>query len=137
MANGNGHNGRYTAAEVAEAITKSHGLITSTAKLLGCSRTTVYTYINRHPTLQRALEDAREEMKDYAEAALFRLIKRGNVAANIFYLKTQAQDRGYIERYQQEISGPGGGPIQIRAEDMTDDQLAAIAGGGSAGASKA
>jgi hypothetical protein len=40
---------------------------------------------------------------------LFKLIKEGNVAATIFYLKTQGKQRGYIER--QEVTGADGAPI--------------------------
>ena len=32
---------------------------------------------------------------------------------------------------RSEVSGPGGGPITVRAEDLTDDELAAIAVRGS------
>ena len=39
--------------------------------------------------------------------------------AIIFFLKTQAKDRGYVERQEQEISGPGGGAIPISGLDET------------------
>jgi hypothetical protein len=39
------------------------------------------------------------------------LIKAGNVTAIIFYLKTQAKDRGYVER--QELTGADGGKLQV------------------------
>jgi hypothetical protein len=38
-----------------------------------------------------------------------KLIKDGNVAATIFFLKTQGKRRGYIER--QEVTGAEGAPI--------------------------
>lgn len=42
----------------------------------------------------------------------------------IFLLKGQKPDK-YRERVSSEISGPGGGPVQIRAEitQMTDEEL--------------
>ena len=46
----------------------------------------------------------------------------------IFMLKGVLPEK-YRERRSVETSGPGGGPIAFKAEDLTDDQLAAIAGG--------
>ena len=46
---------------------------------------------------------------DFAESELMKLIKDGNVAATIFFLKTQGKARGYIER--QEVTGADGAPI--------------------------
>jgi hypothetical protein len=43
---------------------------------------------------------------------MMNLIDAENVAAIIFYLKTQCKDRGYVER--QEITGADAGPITIK-----------------------
>ena len=122
--NGNGHNGRYTAAQVAEAIAEARGFVSTAAKNLGCSRMTIYNYINRYATVKQAKEDAREDMIDFAEAKLFQLIKAENITAIIFYLKCQAKDRGYIDRVQHEHSGRDGGPIETH--DITGDRAAIL-----------
>ncbi len=102
---------RYTADEVAQAIRDAGGFLTLAAKNLGCSRVTVWRYCRDYAACKEAQEDSRERMKDVAEGKLFGLINSGNVTAIIFYLKTQAKDRGYVER--QELSGPAGGPIGV------------------------
>ena len=122
--NGNGHNGRYTAAQVAEAITEAKGFVSTAAKRLGCGRTTIYRYIDKYATVKQAVDDAREDMKDFAEAKLFQLIKSENITAIIFYLKCQAKDRGYIDRVQHEHSGRDGGPIETH--DITGDRAAIL-----------
>lgn len=45
----------------------------------------------------------------------------------IFALKNM----NWTDKQEREISGPGGGPIETRAVELTDDQLAAIAATGS------
>lgn len=104
-----------TAEEAIKAIKDSKGFVTTVAKRLGCTRQHVYVIADRFPTVKAAIEEEREGLKDFAEGKLIQQIDAGNIAAIIFYLKTQAKGRGYIER--QEISGPEGGPI-----DMTFNQ---------------
>jgi len=67
-------------------------------------------YIKDYPSVAEAATEARERMIDFAESKLYQNIKAGDNTAIIFYLKTQAKHRGYIER--SELSGIGGEPIQ-------------------------
>lgn len=96
---------KVTASEAATAIKDAKGFVTTAAKHLGISRTQLYRLINAHPTVKEALDDAREEMKDFAEAQLFKNIRDGKETSLIFYLKTQAKDRGYIERQELDHGG--------------------------------
>lgn len=52
-----------------------------------------------------AMDRSTQVRGDFAESMLMKLIKEGNVAATIFYLKTRHKDRGYSERY--DITGGG------------------------------
>lgn len=61
------------------------------------TRTTHYEWMKTDPDYKKAIEDVVEGQKDFVEAALFRNIKDGREASTIFYLKTKARDRGYIE----------------------------------------
>jgi len=108
---------KVTASEAAQAIRNQKGFITQAAKQLGISRQHLYTLINNHPTVKEALTDAREEMKDFAEGKLIQNIKEGKETSLIFYLKTQAKDRGYVER--AEVAGVAGQPLIIL--DMSND----------------
>lgn len=38
--------------------------------------------------------------------------------------------KAYGDKVQTELSGPNGGPINVRKADLSDDELAAIASGG-------
>ena len=133
MKNGNG----YTSQQIADAIRNARGFVTAAAQELGCSRRTVYRYLKKFAGAQESLEDAREKRHDFVENQLMKAVDKGNITAIIFYLKTQCKERGYIERYQQEVTGRDGGPIQTegtvtldltRYTDEDIGALAAIAG---------
>ena len=110
---------RYTAQQVADALTQAKGFVSVAARNLSCSDQTVRNYMERYAVCKQAVMDARESMIDIAEGRLYQNINSGDNTAIIFFLKTQAKHRGYIERYEQktEISGPNGDDIPIRVVD--------------------
>lgn len=114
---------KYSVEQVATALEVSAGVISLAAQKLNCSRTTIYRYMELYPELRALRVDVEEQTKDLAESQLIVKIKDGNMAAIIFFLKTKAKDRGYIERMEQ--TGKGGGPIehQFKLEDMSDEDL--------------
>jgi hypothetical protein len=105
-------NGR-SAKEYADAIRNAKGFISVAARHLGVSRTQMYRAIDKYPSVKEAVEDARENMTDLAEGKLVEQINAGNITAIIFYLKTQAKERGYIEKQQHEHTGKDGGVIRL------------------------
>ena len=106
-----------TAKQAIEAVQNSKGFITTVAKQLGCTRGNVYALMKKFPTVEQAIKDERETLKDFAEGKLFQQIDDGNTTAIIFYLKCQAKERGYVER--QEISGTN---LNIDLSTLTDKQ---------------
>ena len=110
---------RYTADEMIGAIQKARGLLSVTANRLGCTRQKVENYVNRYPTVARAVVEEREKLIDVAEAKLFEQIQEGEQWAVQFVLKTLGKRRGYVER--QEITGAESGPITLRV--VYDDRI--------------
>jgi hypothetical protein len=98
--------------EVCTALRQSRGIMAAAALQLGCDRTTIWRFAEKHQKVRDALYEARQSMVDIAEGVLFQRVTAGDAWAVCFYLKTQAKDRGYVERVEQ--SGPDGGPIQGR-----------------------
>ena len=96
---------RYKAGDVAKAITTAQGFVSKAADILGCHVSTVYTYIEKYAAVKDALEATREKRHDFVENKLIAAIDAGNVTAMIFYLKTQAKHRGYVERVEVEHDG--------------------------------
>jgi len=112
---------RYKAQEVIDALRKADGYISQAAALLGCTTVTVYDYKKNFKSVEIAWNDIREKRHDFVESSLNTAIKDGNVTAMIFYLKTQARDRGWSEK--QEIDVTSGGervPIAIVKMDVSE-----------------
>jgi len=97
------------ADQMIQAIKDSRGFVSKAADLCGVSRGTFYNYLKKYATVQEALEDEREKRTDFVENKLMGAINEGNITAIIFYLKTQAKGRGYVER--QEFTGKDGGEL--------------------------
>jgi len=103
------------------ALIEARGLISVAARRLGVTPQAVRAAIKRNPRLQEALEQAREEMGDLAESALWQQIQDGNTASIIFYLKTVHKHRGYVERTEQNVSTtPGPIIVDLIVRDPPD-----------------
>lgn len=103
---------KLTLAKVEAAIPKYDGNITDIARALGVSRNAIYDFIRRFPSCKEALDEARESEIDFVESEFKKLIRSGNVAAIIFYLKTKGKGRGYTTR--SEITGADGSDIIVK-----------------------
>tara|TARA_R110000765_G_scaffold54082_3_gene108065 strand:- start:1138 stop:1497 length:360 start_codon:yes stop_codon:yes gene_type:complete len=100
MANKN----KFTEEQIKDAITKAGGFITIACKSLGCTRKTIYNYIDKYPELKEVVTDIREHYLDIAEASLIQKVKDGHTPELLFFLKTQGKNRGYIEKQQLDLS---------------------------------
>ena len=104
------------------------------AKRLGCEAKTIYNYRDRYPAVRAEMEQQDGEVDDAAEMKLYQAIIAGEPWAVQFRLRTKGKGRGYVERVQQEVSGPDGGPIQtehVEKHDLsklTSEQLRELRG---------
>jgi hypothetical protein len=105
---------RYKKSKIEETLIAVSGNVSAAARSLGMQRHHLHKIISRSEQLQQVVHDARQSMCDNAESALNRAVINGEAWAVCFTLKTQAKDRGYVERTQQEITGRDGGPIEQR-----------------------
>lgn len=108
---------RYTIQQVGEALRARRGMVTATARYLGCTSKCIYDYLKRSAELRALLEECREYCLDRAELGLFAAVDRGEPWAICFLLKCKAKSRGYVER--QEVTGAAGGPVEVA---LTVDQ---------------
>ena len=95
---------------IIEALKANGGFISNTAEALDISRSTVYKRIRKSKQVKEAYENIKLEYLDLAESQIVELIKAGNLAAIIFYLKCKGKDRGYVER--QEVTGKDGAGLE-------------------------
>lgn len=103
---------RLTPERLIAAIRRCKGMLTLVAKELGVSYEAVRKSVHRFPTVAAALREARDEVTDTAELALYKRIQNGDPWAVQFWLKTQGKSRGFVER--QEITGADGEAVPIR-----------------------
>ncbi len=110
-----------------EALGESKGIVTTACKNIPMSPDTHYRWLKEDEVYAEAVKMVQESCIDFVESKLLEKIngvqginydKDGNPVpydvvpsdtAIIFYLKTKAKHRGYIER--QEITGKDGEPI--------------------------
>lgn len=96
-------------------LAKSKGIISMACENTGIVRNSFYQWLKKDTAFKKEVENVNEQTIDFVEGQLFKLIsgaKYGDkivppdTAAIIFYLKTKAKSRGYVER--QELTGKDG-----------------------------
>lgn len=97
--------------EVRESLEKWKGNMAAVGRAFGVTRQAVWLFCDKHEGLKEYQRELREEFVDNVESGLYKNAISGNVAAQIFILKTLGKDRGYVER--QEVAGAGGGPVEV------------------------
>lgn len=89
-----------------EALIEARGIVTSACNATQIPRATYYWWVNHDADFKAAVNDVQEIAIDFVEGKLYDKISGGDTIATIFYLKTRAKHRGYVEK--QEIVAPDG-----------------------------
>lgn len=118
-----------------EALKKSLGIVSTACKSVEISRQTHYRWLTEDPEYKSQCEDIAEEAIDFVESKLHEKIDGITVqsynskgdpviyeqppsdTAIIFYLKTKAKKRGYIERQEVDQKTEHSGAINIKWQD--------------------
>lgn len=120
------------------------GNVTTAAEAIGLNRATPYKWREKDPEFAAAWDMAVEEAADRLEQEAWRRavegveepvyqggklvgkVRKYSDTLLIFLLKGNRPEK-YADRVKQEISGPAGGPIEMKKyESLTDDQLDAL-----------
>ncbi len=105
--------------DILDTLEKHQGLVALTALSLKVSLQTIYNYRDRYPSIAKKIEELRERRTDRVELQLYDKIEEGDIAAIIFYLKTQGKSRGYVER--TELTGAENiAPITFVIKEVKD-----------------
>ncbi len=110
---------KITTDALIKLIDDTSGNLSVVARALNVNRSTVYRFMEKHPTVKQALDEAREKMIDNVESKLYSKALDGDTTAMIFFLKTQGKSRGYVER--QEVTGADGKPVIVKWDDENND----------------
>ena len=104
---------KHSAKDVIAAIEGSGGIKQEIARRLSVHRNTVTRYLNRWPSCQRAYDDEVDCVGDMAESLIIEDMRQGSVETAKWYARSKLKNRGYVERSEQELSGPQGGPMEL------------------------
>tara|TARA_R110000744_G_scaffold358249_2_gene465305 strand:- start:2538 stop:2897 length:360 start_codon:yes stop_codon:yes gene_type:complete len=96
---------QHTKKALLESLEKSLGVVTTACKKVGIDRTTFYRYYKEDMEFKKQVDELSDVAIDFAESQLFKQIQSGNPTSTIFYLKTKAKKRGYVERQEIEHTG--------------------------------
>ena len=91
------------------------------ARALGISSYTIDARKRESAEFREAIKRGKAKANIFVGGKLMSLIKAGNVAATIFYMKSRC---GWKEASRTEISGPGGAPVQLQQKpvELTEQQ---------------
>jgi len=105
------------------ALRETAGVISAAARMLGCTRNTIKKYMREDfPNLLKVKDEIKEDTLDLAEGNLLLNIKDRHPGSIFFYLKTQGQSRGYIERQQIQPVGKDGNPVDPGERRISFDE---------------
>jgi hypothetical protein len=89
---------QYSKKSVMTTLRLHHGLISLAADALGCSRQTLYNYMELYPEIAAVVTDERERLVDLAEDGLHHHLQEKAPWAIAFVLKSLGKSRGYGEK---------------------------------------
>lgn len=113
-------------ANFLKALEYSLGVVQRASEQTKTPRSTHYNWYNSDEQYRAAVDDIQNIAIDFVESELFKQIKDGNVTAMIFYLKTKAKKRGYIERAEIDHSSKGDKinvVLNIDTEDLKNSPI--------------
>jgi hypothetical protein len=104
-----------------ESLDKNHGVIAPACIVAGINRMTFHRWRDSDKDFALACEQISENAIDFVETKLYKNIENGKEISTIFYLKTKAKHRGYVEGTQLDITS-GGEPIVFQFGSIAQPQ---------------
>ena len=89
------------------AYEKSLGVLKPACEMTGMCRKTIWEWRKKYPEFDEACRECEETAIDFVESKMFKSIDKGGKGSEslmIFYLKTKAKHRGYVEKQEIDMS---------------------------------
>lgn len=103
-----------------DAFKTSNGLLLHTCQNVNVCKDQVYKWLDNDPEFKEAYEDIKKSSIEFVEGQLMTLIRQGNAAAIMFFLKCRAH---WKESSKIEIDNPNSIDVQAALADIKE-QLA-------------
>lgn len=97
--------GLPTNEQIEEALKTTFGRVSVAARVVNLDRTTMYQRINKHPRLQKAVQEARSLVVPYTETKLMQNVAKGDQRAIEFVLKNKG--KGWNFGAEDDATRPG------------------------------
>lgn len=108
---------RFDADRVIEMYQRKGGNVSATCSALNISRAQFYRWKSKNKKFAEALDDAYEAIIDNVESKLLSKINDGDTTSIIFFLKTKAKHRGYVEKTEVDNRLEVVEPVQLFLPD--------------------
>jgi hypothetical protein len=89
------------------ALKETLGVVSGACEMVGISRNTHYTWMKEDSEYKSEVDSLLDFQIDFVESKLFENINKGDTGSTIFYLKTKAKHRGYVERREHDHTTNG------------------------------
>ena len=103
-----------------EALENSLGIVSVACRKIGIARQTHYRWRQEDPDYKAKADEIIEATIDFVESKLFENIQDKKEASIMFYLKSKAKHRGYVERQEVDMGGNNHFRIEIIDEGTED-----------------
>jgi hypothetical protein len=104
-----------------DRFVKLAGIISHICREIPMSRQTLYRWKEEDPGFCERLDDVKEDLNDFVESQLYKLIADGVPSAIIFHTKCKMKDRGYVERIDHNVKGKIFNQMKIEIEFVEPD----------------
>tara|TARA_B110000483_G_scaffold232110_1_gene299264 strand:+ start:377 stop:730 length:354 start_codon:yes stop_codon:yes gene_type:complete len=103
-----------------EALENSLGIVSVACRKMNLSRQTHYRWQKEDPQYDIDSKSIIEATIDFVESKLFENISDKKEASIMFYLKSKAKHRGYVERQEIDMGTDNHFRIEIIDEELPD-----------------
>ena len=93
--------------DLLKALELCDGLVSVACEEAKVARKSFYNWRNKDKKFAQSVREVAEVVIDAVESQLFKNIRKGREISTIFYLKTKAKHRGYIEKQEVDHSTLG------------------------------
>jgi hypothetical protein len=90
--------------KVIEALQFHKGIVKNACKDADIHRSTFYSWCDQDDDFAREVKSVKEDSIDFVESKMMKRIEEGSDTMIIFFLKTQAKKRGYVERQEFAVN---------------------------------
>jgi hypothetical protein len=97
--------------QMLNALKETLGVVSPACEMVGIARGTHYRWLDEDHEYKKEVGSLLDFQIDFVESKLFENINKGDTTSAIFYLKTKAKHRGYVER--QEVDNTHSGKLEI------------------------